>query len=156
MFPRSGLQCQLNGCCVSVELEESGLTSRSDQTTGVLACPQKNFSEKILTPKDDDSFILASLTNRGHQVNSRSLIDPCFAVVVYVEIWWPMLNVHLSYNTPSYWRILFCSGGRPRQFSFLKKFRSLVVLGGGCRKGIILQGSKLKRRFSYGRLVILV
>ena len=36
-----------------------------------------------------------------------------------------MLNDHLSYKTPSYWRILFRYGVRPRQFNSLEKFRSL-------------------------------
>ena len=51
-----------------------------------------------------------------------------------------MLNVHLSYKRISSWRILFWSGGYPRQFSCLEKFRALVVPGGDCHKGIILQG----------------
>ena len=51
-----------------------------------------------------------------------------------------MLNMHISYNPPNPWRILFPSGGCPRQFSCLKIFRDLVVTGGGCRKGVILQG----------------
>ena len=59
-----------------------------------------------------------------------------------------MLNVQLSYKPTSSWRILFRYGGRPRQFSRLKKFRSLVVTGGGCHKGVIIQGSQLKHRFS--------
>ena len=46
-----------------------------------------------------------------------------------------MLNVHLSYKPPSYWRILFWSGVHPRQFSKLKKFRALVVPSGTFRKG---------------------
>ena len=50
-----------------------------------------------------------------------------------------MLNVHLSYKPPISWRILFWSEGRSRQFSWLKSFRSLVVPGGGWRKGIIIQ-----------------
>ena len=51
-----------------------------------------------------------------------------------------MLNVHLSYKRISSWRILFWSGGYPRQFSCLEKFRALVVPGGDCHKGVILQG----------------
>ena len=50
-----------------------------------------------------------------------------------------MLNIHLSYNPPSSCRIMFRSGGVPRQFSRLKKFRALVVPSRGCHKGIILQ-----------------
>ena len=65
-----------------------------------------------------------------------------------------MLNVHLIYRPPSSWRILFWYGGYPRQFSHLKKIRSLVVPGGGCRKGVFIQGSHLKRRFSCGISVI--
>ena len=51
-----------------------------------------------------------------------------------------MLNVQLSYKPPSSWRALLRSGGRPRQFSRLKKFRDLMVPGGGCHKGVIPQG----------------
>ena len=50
-----------------------------------------------------------------------------------------MLKVQLNYKPPSSWRILFRSERRPRQFSCLKKFKALVVPGGGCRKGIFLQ-----------------
>ena len=59
-----------------------------------------------------------------------------------------MLNGHLSYKTPSSWRIIFQYGGIPRHFSILKKFRSLVVPGGGCRKGTIIQGMQPRLRFS--------
>ena len=64
------------------------------------------------------------------------------------------MNVHLSYNPPSSWRILFWSGGRPRQLSRPKKFRALVIPGRGCYKGIILQGRQLKCRFYCIRPVI--
>ena len=57
-----------------------------------------------------------------------------------------MLKLHLSYKPPRSCRILFWSGVSPRQFSRLKSFRALVFPGGGCRKGIILQGRQLKRR----------
>ena len=50
-----------------------------------------------------------------------------------------MLNVHLSYNPPSYFKKLFLSGGYPRHFSCLKIFRAIVVPGGGCCKEVILQ-----------------
>ena len=50
------------------------------------------------------------------------------------------MNVQLSYKPPSYWRIIFWYGGRPRQFSCRKKFRYLVVPCGGCCKGIVFQG----------------
>ena len=62
-----------------------------------------------------------------------------------------MLNVHLSYKPPSSWRKLFWSGGRPKQFIFPKKIRSLVVPRGRCRKGMIIQGIQLNRRLSCGR-----
>ena len=150
MFPRARYQFQMKGYCESLELEESGITSQSDQPAGVLACPQQSFSIKLLTPKYDGSFILAILTIRSHQVNSRILLGPCFAVVMYVETWWPMLNFNLSYKPPSSWRILFWSGIHTRKFSCLKNFRVLVVPGGGCHKGIIIQGRQLKRRFSCG------
>ena len=51
-----------------------------------------------------------------------------------------MLNVHLSYKPPGYWRLLFWSGVRPSLVSRLKNFRDLVVPRGGFRKGIIIQG----------------
>ena len=72
-------------------------------------------------------------------MNSRSLLRPYFTGVVYVETCWPMFNVHLSYKPPKYWRILFRYGVRHRQFSRLKKFRSLVIPGGVCCKGIIIE-----------------
>ena len=54
-----------------------------------------------------------------------------------------MLNLNLSHKPPSSCRILFLSGGRARQFSCLKKFRSLVVTGEGFLKRIIIQGSQM-------------
>ena len=65
-----------------------------------------------------------------------------------------MLNVHLNYKPPSSWRILFLSGGYPRQFSRLKKFRALVVPGGVFHKGTIIPERQLNRRFSCGRPVM--
>ena len=53
------------------------------------------------------------------------------------------MNMHLSYKPPSPCRIMFWSGGRPRQFSHQKNFRYLVVPSGGFRKGKILQGRQL-------------
>ena len=155
MFPRVRYQYQLKGCWSSVELcLEPELTSYSDQPVGYSAYPQRSFLAKLLTPKGSGSFILEILTNRSHWVNLRSLISPCFAVIVYNETWWSMLNIHLSYNPTTSWRILFHSGGCPRQFSRLKKFRALVVPGGGWHKGIILQWRQLKCRFSCGRQVM--
>ena len=51
--------------------------------------------------------------------------------------------MHLSYKPPSFWRIMFRSGERLKQFSHLKKFKYLVILSGGCRTGKIIQGRKL-------------
>ena len=51
--------------------------------------------------------------------------------------------MHLSHKPPSYWRILFQSGGYPRQFIRMKKFRDLVVPSRDWRKGIFLQGRQL-------------
>ena len=51
-----------------------------------------------------------------------------------------MLNVNIIYKPPSSWREILWSRLCPRQFSHLKKFRTLVVLIGVCRKGVILQG----------------
>ena len=54
-----------------------------------------------------------------------------------------MWNVNLLYKPYSSRRILFRYGGRPRQLSRLKIFRALVVPGGGCRKGGVLQGRQI-------------
>ena len=51
-----------------------------------------------------------------------------------------MLNVHLIYKPPSFWGVLFRSGGYPSRFSCLKRFRALVVPSRGLRKGVIIQG----------------
>ena len=80
---------------------------------------------------------------------------PVFCSYVYDETWWPMFNVHLNYKPPSSWRVLYWSKGIPRQFTRLKRFRYLVVPGGGCCKGIILQGRQLKCRFSCGGTITL-
>ena len=60
-----------------------------------------------------------------------------------------MLNVHISYKPPSYWRILFFYEGLPRQFNCLKRVRYLVVHREGFRKGIIHQGSHVKLSFYF-------
>ena len=65
--------------------EDPGLTSWSDHLVGVPAYPHKILSAKLLTPRDGVSFILAGLTNISHQLNSRSLIVPCFAVFLCDE-----------------------------------------------------------------------
>ena len=62
-----------------------------------------------------------------------------FQSSVYNETWWPIFKVRLSYKLPSSWRELLQSGERPRQFSCLTIFRSLVVPDRGFCKGIILQ-----------------
>ena len=64
------------------------------------------------------------------------------------------LNVHLSYKTPSSWRILFWSGGHPRQFSHLKRCMDIVFPRRGCLKGIILQGRQIRPGFTYGIPII--
>ena len=79
-----------------------------------------------------------------------------FFSCVYGENGWPILNYHISYKPPSYWRVLFSSGGHFRQFSCMKKFRYLVVPRGGCCKKKILQGIQLKHTFSYGRWSFLI
>ena len=155
MFPRLIYQLQLKGCCVSVELEDSSLTSRYYQPAGVSACLKLILYASILTPNDDVSFILESLTNRSHQVNSIIPLGPCFAVFVYDENGWPMLTAHLSYKPPIYWRILFWSGWWPRKFISMKCFRALVFPSRGCRNGVIIQGRHLNRRFYCGRSVMI-
>ena len=62
-----------------------------------------------------------------------------------------MLNMHLRYNTPSSWRILFQYKGRPRKFSGIKTFRYLVVPVRGYHKVILIQGIQINCRFSCGR-----
>ena len=56
--------------------EESGLTSWSDQLAFTSAGLQRSLYSNILTPKCGGSFILASLTNRSHQVDLKSLRGP--------------------------------------------------------------------------------
>ena len=141
MFPSMGYQFQLKGCWLSVDLcVAPEIISRSDQQVGASDWPQWIFSAKISNSEGRKYFTLANLTNRSHWVSLRSLLGPCFAVVVHNETWWPMLNVHLSYKPLSSWRMLFWSGGYLSQFSLLKKIRALVVPGGGCCKRIIIQG----------------
>ena len=62
-----------------------------------------------------------------------------FKKLVSDETGWPMLNIHISYKPHNSWRILFRPEGYPMQFSRLKEFRTLVILGGGWNKAIILQ-----------------
>ena len=149
MFHRVRYQYQLEECWSSVDLcLPPEITQRSNQQVWDLDDLEWSFYANLLTPKVGSSFTLESLTNRSRQINLRSLLSPCFAVVVYNENWWPMFNVHLTYKFPSSWMILFWFGGYPRQFSTLKKFRALVVPGGGFHMGIILQGRQLKYRVS--------
>ena len=97
---------------------------------------------------------MAGLTNRSHRVNLRSLLGPCFEVVVYNETWGPMLNLHLSYKPPSSWRILFCPGWFPKQFIRLNFSGPWWSPAGAAVRGYIIQGRQLKRRFSCGRPIM--
>ena len=138
MFPRVRYQCQLKGFWSSLDLFlEPELTSRSDKSVGASYYPQWSFSENLLTPKGGGRFTFASTTNISHQVDLISLRIPCFIFKSLCKMN-PMLNLHLSYKPPSSWRILFWSGGYPRQFIYLKPFRALVVSGGGCCKEITI------------------
>ena len=121
--------------------------SRYDQPLISSDLPKWSFSAKILNPKDGNSFISESLTNRSNQVKTISLLVPCLTVVVYGETGRPMLNLHLNYKPTSFWKILFWCGWCPRQFSRLKHFRDMVVPGKGFCKGITIQGRQLKHRF---------
>ena len=47
---------------------------------GALVSPHKKLPAKILTPKGAGIFVLASLTDRIHQVDLRSLHGPCFVL----------------------------------------------------------------------------
>ena len=140
MFPRVVYKCQLKGFCISVELEESGLTSQSDQPSGVLVCPQRSFSEELLTPKDGSSS-----SWRVYPIEfTRWILEACADRVSFLKAcvrWNGVTNVdlHLIYKPHSYWRILFRSKVCPRQFSCLENFRALVVPVGGFFKGVILQ-----------------
>ena len=131
-------------CWISVELcLAPEITSWYDQPLGDSYYLQRSFSEKLVTAKEGVSFTLASLTNISHQVNPRILHGPCFVSCMKDEPMWWLLNMHLTYNPPSSWRILFWYGGCPGQFSRPKKFRALVVPFRGFNKGIILQGRQL-------------
>ena len=55
---QGGITIPIEACYVSVELEESGLTSRSDQPVSILVCPHKSFSVKVLAPKGGGSSSL--------------------------------------------------------------------------------------------------
>ena len=57
-----------------------------------------------------------------------------------------MLDFCLSYKPPNSWIIIVWSEGRPSQFSHLKKFRYLVIPGGGYHKG----GNSARDTASYG------
>ena len=59
-----------------------------------------------------------------------------------------MLGVHLSYKTPSSWKILFWYWGCLRQFSYLKNFRSLKDLCRVCHMEIIIQEMQLRHIFN--------
>ena len=48
---------------------------------GAYVYQKKNPTISLLTPKDGGRFILTSMANINHQVNLRSLLGPCFAVV---------------------------------------------------------------------------
>ena len=61
------------------------LNSRSDKSLGDSDYSYQRLSANILHPKYSGSFILESLTNRSHQVNSIILCGPCFAVVCLIK-----------------------------------------------------------------------
>ena len=75
---QGGIPMSVGDAAYQWSCEDPGLTSRYDQIVGASACLYKSFFAKLLTPKDGVNFILASLTNRIHQVDSRILIGPCF------------------------------------------------------------------------------
>ena len=54
---QDGIPMSIEGMlrCVSVELEDSDITSRSDQPSCVSVCLQQSFSEKLSTLKDGGS-----------------------------------------------------------------------------------------------------
>ena len=114
-------------------------TSRYDQQVGASAYPQRSFSANIFTPKYVDSFTLASLTNISYQMDLEWMLGPCFFSCVEDKTGQWMLNLHLSYKPHSSWKIIFCSGGLPRQSICLKKFRALTDTGGVWCKGVIIQ-----------------
>ena len=110
---------------------------------------------KAINTKVSQYLFLGESNQKKSPGEFNKLSRPVFCSCLYNETWWPMLNVHLSYKPPSSYRILFRYGGRPRQFSYLKIFRSLVVPIGRCHKGVIMQWRLMKRRFSCGRPVML-
>ena len=76
-----------------------------------LSLPVSKPHQKSINPKDGVKFILASITNKSHQVNFISLHGPCFIGYVYNETGWLMLNVHLSYKPPVVRGYYFGLGG---------------------------------------------
>ena len=143
MFTRVGCQC-LEGCWSSLELFLApDITSRYYKSVGASAYPQWSFSAKLLIPQDKSSFTLVSITNKTHQVNLRSLCSPRFVSFSLDENEWWLLNLHLSYKPPSFWSIMFWSGGNPRYFNHLKRFRYLTYPVVVYFEGIIIQGRQL-------------
>ena len=104
-----------------------------------LRLPASIACHKYINPKCKCWINLIIHTNGIHKVNSIILNGPFF-YLVWDETRWLVLNAHLSYKPPSSCRILVQYGGHPRQFSKLKKFRALVVLGRCLRKDIIIKG----------------
>ena len=125
IFPWMGCPC-LKGMHSWWQIsEDPGITSQSQKLVCASSSPQQNFCEKSLTQKDGGSFILVSLNNRRHQVYFRNLCGPCLVIFLYYETGWQLLNVHISYKTPSYWRTLILYGVPPKQFICLKRFQGL-------------------------------
>ena len=62
------------------------ITSRFGQQKGASSYQEKNFTENMSTPKYGGRFILESMPNGSHQVNTRSLIYPCFTVLCKTKL----------------------------------------------------------------------
>ena len=121
------IDSRLNRIDPSTNVKISVLRKKYDQVEVTSVFPERTFSKKIPTQKDGSSSILETLTNGSHQVNLKSMYDPyCFKNIVWDETGRWLLIVNISYKPLSYWRILIHYEGLPRQFSHLKKLRSLV------------------------------
>ena len=89
-------------------------------------------------------IVLSCVTGKRNGVTWGRRSHCRIGELVYINNWIYgnrfTMTPHKYLRTPSYCGILFWPGGCPRQLSCPKKFKALVVPGGGCRKGVILQG----------------
>ena len=84
-FPRVGYQFMEEILSISEALHDTWSKLAVIWPIGALEYPHPRFSTKLLTPKYGSRFILESLNNRSHQVNSIIMIGPCFAVACTIK-----------------------------------------------------------------------